>query len=86
VDHNPNEKKNRVKSKRGRAVKKVLNGRLKISREQNTMVRIPITKGIIFTVKNSFLENSACASENGSADPLSGNLNEINKYVSLPPM
>lgn len=62
--HNPNAKKKRVKSKRGRAVKKVRKGRLNMSFEQNAIVKNPKTKGIMFKAKNAFLVNKFPGSEN----------------------
>ncbi len=86
VDHRPNEKKKRVKSKRGRAVKKVRNGRSKINFEQNAMVKIPKTKGIIFNEKNSFLENKSCALGIETRDSPAGNLAEIKRLINAPPI
>ncbi|WP_186280113.1 hypothetical protein [Fluviicola chungangensis] len=84
--HNPNAKKKRVKSKRGRAVKKVRKGRLKMSFEQNAIVKIPKTKGIIFKAKNSFLVNRFPGPEKEVRVRPAGDLAEIKIPIKDPPI
>ena len=85
IDHKPKEKKNRLKSKRDRAVKNVLKGLLKMSFEQNIIVRTPKAKGIIFSAKNSFFENRSLVSENDLIVSPAGNLNDITSCIRKPP-
>ena len=86
VDHSPKEKKKRVKSKRGRAVKNVRNGRSKINFEQNAMVKTPKMKGIIFNEKNSFFENRSCGLDIEIRDSPACNLAEIKRLINEPPI
>ena len=85
IDHKPNEKKKRVKSNRGLAVKNVLKDLLKMSLEQKAIAKIPNANGMIFSEKNSFLENKFWTLENDSSVLPVGNFIEIKILIKEPP-
>ena len=86
TDHKPNEKKKRVKSKYGRAVKNVLKDLLKINFAQKAMVNIPKKNGIILNAKNSFFEKKSRAFEMEDRLSPAGKLAVMKMLIKDPPI